>query len=449
MGLYGGPSRVLEFEGKKIYAQVDSETGATTWYEKRFNPTGTLNDIKLGTVTPPDKKFVKHEGTALGGLFPDGFSDVFEGESAKKFLSDEGQKTLRDQAAKTAKDGCIAVEGSNKEACGKIAEDLIAKGETSTTPDTTADEIATETTDKFAEQLASVQNEVGTNIGITQEIGSKPLRYPTDMAENQDVIKFSLIKYKANKPKTGATFGRERISPNAKVGNGDRLILGTVILPVPGQIQDSNKADWSEDSANAKDLALAGLFGSAVSGDADTYASGLADGVAGNSEALKTAVTGALAKSATGVNVLGRMGGLVVNPNLELLFSKPSLREFSLSFRLSARSKTEGQEIIKIIRFFKQGMAPIRDPSNLFLKSPNTFQVNYLLRGKDSKDHPFIGRMKECALTSVNTNYTPENNYATYEDGLMISYQISLSLKELEPVYNDNYKDIPTDAIGF
>jgi hypothetical protein len=105
--------------------------------------------------------------------------------------------------------------------------------------------------------------------------------------------------------------------------------------------------------------------------------------------------------------------------------------------------------IIKIIRFFKQGMAPIREQSNLFLKAPNTFQVHYLLRGDTSGEHPFIGRMKECALTSVNTNYTPENNYATYEDGLMVSYQISLTLKELEPVYNDNYQDIPDTEIGF
>ena len=94
-------------------------------------------------------------------------------------------------------------------------------------------------------------------------------------------------------------------------------------------------------------------------------------------------------------------------------------------------------------------MAPIREPSNLFLKAPNTFQVHYLLRGDTSGEHPFIGRMKECALTSVSTNYTPENNYATYEDGLMVSYQISLTLKELEPVYNDNYQDIPTTQIGF
>ena len=449
MGLYGGESKIYKYKGKDLYPEVDSETGVTTWYEKKGIDT-LGRPIKLGTITPPSKKFVKHEGTATGGLYPDGFSDVFVGDDAKDFLSDEGQKQLRNQAVKSAKDGCIAVNPGNKEACAARAEELLETGKASTPQNATAEEVASETTDNFAEQLASVQNEVGTNIGITQEIGSKPLRYPTDMAENQDVIKFSLIKYKANKPKTGATFGRERISPNAKVGNGDRLILGTVILPVPGQIQDSNKADWSEDSANAKDLALAGLFGAAVSGDgAGAYAEGLADAAAGNSETLKTAITGELAKSATGVNVLGRMGGLIINPNLELLFSKPSLREFSLNFRLSARSSAEGKEIIKIIRFFKQGMAPIREPSNLFLKAPNTFQVHYLLRGDTSGEHPFIGRMKECALTSVNTNYTPENNYATYEDGLMVSYQISLTLKELEPVYNDNYKDIPDTEIGF
>ena len=33
--------------------------------------------------------------------------------------------------------------------------------------------------------------------------------------------------------------------------------------------------------------------------------------------------------------------------------------------------------VIKIIRFFKQGMAPIRSKSRLFLKSPHTFRLAY------------------------------------------------------------------------
>lgn len=450
MGLYGGESKIYKYKGKDLYPEVDSETGVTTWYEKKGIDT-LGRPIKLGTITPPSKKFVKHEGTALGGLYPDGFSDVFVGDDAKAFLSDEGQKALRNQAAKAAKDGCIAVDGSTKEACAKKAEELLDTGKSTTPPDADASTVGEDNISKLSELFDKIKDIEGTNKGISKEL----LRYPVDMAKNQDVIKFSLIKYKVKDiTTTGPRLGtgdRVRVGPNAKVGSGGkREIIATAILPVPGQIQDTNSANWSDDTANAGQLAAAGLGGEAAAGgDVGKLLTNMADKVIGGDAQIKAALTSTLVGNATQTNLLGRAGGLILNPNLELLFSKPALREFSLNFRLSARSKDEGLEIIKIIRFFKQGMAPIREASNLFLKAPNTFQVHYLLRGDTSGEHPFIGRMKECALTSVNTNYTPENNYATYEDGLMISYQITLTLKELEPVYNDNYKDIPDTEIGF
>ena len=425
------------------FMQVNKKTGdIQVWNEEGGS------DKRVG-VYKKDKdgnygKFEENENW-WGGAKPD---------EKKFFKSDVGLKSVKQFAVESIKkdliNGEITDEKQTPEAAGANASQFIDEGVMTTPPDATTAEVANESSNKFKEELAKIENEVGSNIGITQEIGSKGLRYPTDMADNQDVIKFSLIKYKVNDIKSGETFGRERISPNAKVGNGDRLILGTVILPVPGQIQDTNRADWSDDSANAGQLAVGGLFGAAATGgDVGAEFTKMSDAVVGNSRQVQAAITGALGNTATGVNLLGRMGGLVINPNLELLFSKPALREFTLTFRLSARSKKEGLEVIKIIRFFKQGMAPIREASNLFLKAPNTFQVQYLLRGKNSEEHPFIGRMKECALTSVNTNYTPENNYATYEDGLMVSYQINLTLKELEPVYNDNYQEFSDTEIGF
>jgi hypothetical protein len=63
-----------------------------------------------------------------------------------------------------------------------------------------------------------------------------------------------------------------------------------------------------------------------------------------------------------------------------------------------------------------------------------------------------MGRIKECALQSVGVNYTPENNYATFQDGAMVSYQITLNFSELEPVFNDDYSQLDGDAdtlIGF
>ena len=48
------------------------------------------------------------------------------------------------------------------------------------------------------------------------------------------------------------------------------------------------------------------------------------------------------------------------------------LRNFTFAFTLAPRSREEAKTIIRIIRFFKQGMAPIRSKSRLFLKSPHT-----------------------------------------------------------------------------
>jgi len=160
-------------------------------------------------------------------------------------------------------------------------------------------------------------------------------------------------------------------------------------------------------------------------------------------------LTGIFAGKAAGVsNLLARTEGIVINPNLELLFTKPTLREFGLAFSLSARSKDEADEIIQIIRFFKKNMSPQKGSSSLFLKAPNTFQVHYLHRGSD--EHKYIGRMKECAITGFDTDYTSNGQYTTLKDGYMTTYKITMRLKELEPVFYEDYdKDTPTDSVGY
>ena len=271
------------------------------------------------------------------------------------------------------------------------------------------------------------------------------LRYPVDMAEAQDVIKFDMLKYE---PKKVSGFGfSER--------NSDRASIGSVILPIPGGISDANACDWGGDSMNPLQIAGAGialsmLDNDSVVGDGLSGALGdLKNQVVSATGAVKGAIGGATAASAIGSDInslLGRTQGVILNPNLELLFQRPSLRPFSFEFKMSPRSSAEAARIVEIIRFFKQGMAPIRDESRLFLKTPHTFRIKYVQQGEDSK---FLNRFKECALLSCNVQYTPEGNYAPYEDGAMSSYAMSLQFKELEPVYNDEYSDFDDTNIGF
>ena len=271
--------------------------------------------------------------------------------------------------------------------------------------------------------------------------------YPLDLGKTkQDVIKFTMLEYV---PKD---FSRQNFGFSDRAE--DRKGIGTVILPIPGGIQDTNSVQWAGQNMNALDAGLADLALSGITGGADGFFGNLkqqADRIRGGNSEVSTAVAAAFAGAAsgTGSQLLTRTTGAVINPNLELLFSGPTLRTFSFQFKMNAREKRESEEIVKIIRFFKQGSAAQKSNSHLFLKSPHTFQIQYLHRGPDGEDNPFMNKIKECALQSVAVNYTPEGNYATFPDGEMTSYELTLQFSELEPVFNNDYDQDNDATIGF
>ena len=96
-------------------------------------------------------------------------------------------------------------------------------------------------------------------------------------------------------------------------------------------------------------------------------------------------------------------------------------------------------------------MSPKKANNFLFIKSPHTFFLSYR---QGTEIHPFLNKFKECALTALSVNYTPDGNYATYYDGSMISYQVTMSFQELEPVFDSDYEggaggDQNETSIGF
>ena len=49
-------------------------------------------------------------------------------------------------------------------------------------------------------------------------------------------------------------------------------------------------------------------------------------------------------------------------------------------------------------------------------------------------------------------SYTPEGQYATFNDGAMVSYQISMQFQELDPIFNEDYTALDQNKdteIGF
>lgn len=271
--------------------------------------------------------------------------------------------------------------------------------------------------------------------------------YPETLRINtnkQDVIKFTAYSY-GGRP---LTLGGASSSKFGTPGLGDRIlksIKGSVTLPIQPSITDTNGVTWGNEELNPLQA-----FGAAVSYAAGENVAKAGQEAMSNVEKLfkesggdvEKAVRIFLAGKAVGVNgLLSRIGGAILNPNLELIFQGPQLRPFNFTFRLSPRNKTEAEQVKNIIRFFKQNMSIKNNNTNLFLQTPNVFKIRYLLQGE--KDHPSINRIKICALQSCSVDYTPDGSYITFSDpsATMTSYGLTLQFMELEPITENDYVD--------
>lgn len=273
---------------------------------------------------------------------------------------------------------------------------------------------------------------------VSEYPDSKNLIYPiTLQLEKQDCIKFTMLEYA---PRSLDLQGISKGDPLAEREITDKRRGKTVTLPIQPSISDTNTVQWGANEMNAGELIAASAAlgtitgGAGGAGEAAKAASSLLQDA---SEDIKKVFAAGIAERAAGTKgLLTRVTGGIVNPNMELLFEGPQLRGFTFAFTMSAREEKESQVIRNIIRFFKQGMSVKRASTGLFLKSPNTFEIKYM---SNNKEHPWINKIKECALTSCTVNYTPAGNYATYADGAMTQYEMSLTFNELEPIYDDDY----------
>ena len=273
--------------------------------------------------------------------------------------------------------------------------------------------------------------------------GGGTLVYPVALrTSTQDFLKIEKLAYAPKKRDSGNASGWGERNPNrSKEGPA-------IILPIPGGINSTDTVSWGGDKMDPAATAMANIALTSVN-------EGLGAGVDETQKALTTAtkapemkkaLSTAIAGSAsgTGAQLLQRTEGAIINPNMELLFKDPGLRDFNFSYKFTPRSSQEAQTIIKIIRFFKEGMAVKKSESNLFLKAPNTWRLAYKHRGQD---HKYLNKFKECAMKSFTVDYTPDGNYATFDDGVMTAYNITLGFGELEPIFANDYEGI--DGIGY
>ena len=228
-------------------------------------------------------------------------------------------------------------------------------------------------------------------------------------------------------------------------------------LPIPQQVSDSIQVDYAEDRLSpiqAAGMALAstgindpGKMAGQITETLKTLKNtGISDQ---NLNALQTVLAGkAINQLGANVNpqsLITRSSGQILQSNLELLFNGVTLRTFPFVFDFTPRSGPESEMVRDIIRTIKMATVA-KQGDGLFINSPDLFQFQYVSGGEN--DHPFLNKFKIGVLENVSVDYTASGTYATYQDGTPVHIRMSLTLKEINPIYAEDY-EIEPEGVGY
>tara|TARA_B100001769_G_scaffold102893_1_gene79795 strand:+ start:9013 stop:10341 length:1329 start_codon:yes stop_codon:yes gene_type:complete len=303
------------------------------------------------------------------------------------------------------------------------------------------------------------------------------LRWPKDInggvGSGTDYVLFQFGKYKApfgnegNPDNTNAYFQYQSSAAlDEWVGNG-------IILPMPQDLGNESSSNWQGKT-------FTGIGRAAIAGAAGGNASFATSKLGQPLQNIK-AITAAL--TAAGLNVLPGVGGnlsmnditgstqgIVLNPNAELLYDSPELREIGFTYKLVARNKDEADIIQRIIEEFRSHSLPSWGDQN----NPATFTWDANEKNKDGNGkhekqvmdgegqggdtfihvpnlchflfmkgdaiNPKLIQFKPCALANVSVNYTADGTYATYLDGAPVAVELGLKFQETKVIFRSDVR---------
>ena len=329
--------------------------------------------------------------------------------------------------------------------------------------------------------------------------GGRVIQYPIDIDTNlQDYFEMQVFRYRpaGRLPTLTSDTEEQKYTDTSGMANYSRRfnrqnlrlqdLQSTIQIPIPNSLKDMNAIGWGEGEMSGLMGTIGGPTMNRLFGGSEN--TGLEGGLfknirdAGadtlkNTKALfgdnapmqqfrRRAALNAVAQAASTIGVsidvnqaVTRINGTIINPNMELLFTGPSLRTFSFTIRFTPRSPEESKKIRMIIRVLKQHSAVKKNPQiadnynsagdpggNFLLGTPDVFKLRYI-KAKTQKDIKGLNKFKTCALKSVSVDYTGEAaRFAAYnEDSQPVTTLVTLNFSELIPIYDEDYHEFTND----
>ena len=241
-----------------------------------------------------------------------------------------------------------------------------------------------------------------------------------------------------------------------------------VMLPIPQDVANEIQQTWQGKQFTAMGRAAVSATAAGQFANAGTVLKDLAGGLV----ALQQSMTKLALNTIPGVggniqfnDVAGSTRGIVINPNAELLYDSPQMREVGMIFKMVASNQKESEQIFKICQTFRRNASPEYGGTdnadseewkltkktilgsdkngewdgenffgnmNNFIRVPNLCKFTFM---KGHNVHPWLVQFKPCAISNVEVNYTPDGTYATHPDGAPVAVEIKLSFMETKVVF--------------
>jgi len=437
-------------------------------YAFGFDDSGKINSISESSGRAGQQKFTPvNPNTSL-------FSDLANSKSGTDAYNKQKFKGQKNSYLSHA-DGDRAVQATSAELNAEYTKNSKSN-----------------TNEEFIEQETNALENVTPKQNASPKGKIESMMYPLDLNFKQDhfkITKYAYVRPDINQSKSQRNVEKRKDNPtrqDTRHGKtyeeaniaGDGVInsskpLGSIFLPMP-KATDVNGVEWGKSELTISGLAALGGANMLTAGgkflartDEEMRSDKEAreqlvkrrelDGSAATEmgSALYTQAMSKLAGTVFGVEldvdtVLARQGGRVLNPNAEMLFQGPVIRDFAFSFLMIARSQKEGETIRKILRFLKVGMAP-KFRTTTYLKAPDVFTLEYK-NGKGKND--LLKTVNQfnpggLALTTMNVDYAPNGYWSAYRDSQPVILKMDLNFTELRPIYEGDQLGTPEDSVGY
>ena len=254
---------------------------------------------------------------------------------------------------------------------------------------------------------------------------------------------------------------------------GNQTLIGTIALPMPLDIVDDYKVEYTDANLGPLGATAVGV-GSSIATEVslDNIKKSLMNGLGSfNSGLLGQVVAKKAIEFIPGIStgdgraaagqIVTSATNRAVNPYITGVFKSVGFKTFNFTFRCHPRNSTDSENLTKIIKFFRNSMLPEDEVINQFdedgeflyeqktglQKLPRRFYVDFFTSGSDFgvEDEQLYGSrhlpsINDAAMTSFSVDYETEGAPAFHKNASPVSTIINMTFTESKIYTRDSVR---------